>query len=44
MIQLLYLLLDRVEAEFDQEHLLLLIHELLDVLRTHLLLPGEGHT
>jgi hypothetical protein len=43
MIQLLNLLLDCVEAEFDQEHLLLLINELLDVLRPHLLLTGEGH-
>lgn len=43
MIQLFDLLLDRVEAEFDQEHLLLLIHELFNILRTHLLLPGEGH-
>jgi hypothetical protein len=42
MIQLLNLLLDRVEAKLDQKHLLLLIHELLDVLRPHLLLPGEG--
>jgi hypothetical protein len=42
MIQLLNLLLDRVEAELHEKHLLLLIHELLDVLRAHLLLPGEG--
>ena len=44
MVKLLYFLLYRVETQFNQEHLFLLVNEFLDVLGSHLLLTREGDT
>ncbi len=43
MVQFLYLFLDSVEAKLDKEHLFLLVHELFDILWTHLLFTREGN-